>query len=67
MTNDMEFIQQASKRIRGNLDAKAILTDIRKYLENFMPAESVDLNTYEPESQSLRSIASAIYKVCSTC
>ncbi len=57
--NDMEFIQQASKRICGNLDAKTMLTDIRKYLENFMPAESVDLNTYEPESQSLRNIASA--------
>jgi len=57
----MEFIQQASKRICGNLDAKAMLTDIRKYLENFMPAESVDLNIYEPESQSLRNIASASY------
>ena len=59
--NDVEFIQQAFKRICGNLDAKAMLTDIRKYLENFMPAESADLNTYEPESQSLRNMVSASY------
>lgn len=57
--NDMEFFHQASKRICGNLDAKTMLTDLRKYLENFMPAESLDLNTYEPENQVLRNIASA--------
>ncbi len=57
--NDMEFFHQASKRICGNLDAKAMLTDIRKYLENFMPAQSLDLNTYEPENRTLRNIASA--------
>jgi transcriptional regulator with GAF, ATPase, and Fis domain len=55
----MEFFHQTSKRICGTLDAKTMLADIRKYLENFMPAESMDLNTYEPENRMLRNIASA--------
>lgn len=38
-----------------------MLTDIRKYFENFMPAQSLDLNTYEPENQSLRNIVSASF------
>jgi len=57
--NDMEFFHQASQRICGSLNAKTMLTDIRNYLENFMPAESLDLNTYKPENRMLRNIASA--------
>jgi transcriptional regulator with GAF, ATPase, and Fis domain len=57
--NDMEFFHQASKRICGSLRPKTMLADTRKYLENFMPAESLDLNTYEPENRILRNIASA--------
>ena len=57
--SDKEFFHQASKRICGNLDAKTMLRDIRKYLENFMPAQSLDLNTYEPGNRILRNIASA--------
>ncbi len=59
--NDKEFFHQASKRICGNLDAKTMLTDIRKYLVNFMPAQNLDLNTYEPENRILRNIASASF------
>ncbi|MFK5951662.1 MAG: sigma 54-interacting transcriptional regulator [Desulfobacterium sp.] len=59
--NDKEFFHQASKRICGNLDTKTMLTDIHKYLENFMPAQSLDLNTYEPENRVLSNIASASF------
>jgi len=59
--HDMEFFHQASKRIYGGLDAKNMLSDIRGYLEHFMPAQSLDLNTYEPEKQSLRNIVSASF------
>ncbi|CCK80795.1 sigma-54 interaction domain-containing protein [Desulfobacula toluolica] len=59
--NDKEFFHKASKLICGNLDAKNMLTDIRKYLENFMPAQTLDLNTYEPENRILSNIASASF------
>lgn len=55
--SDMEFFHEAAKRICGSLDAKTMLEDALDYLRKFMPADGLNLNTYDPEKKMIFSIA----------
>lgn len=55
--NDMEFFHEASKRICGSLHAETMLRDTLEYLRQFMPAEGLYFNIYEPGKRRIRNIA----------
>lgn len=57
MTGDLEFFQQAVKRICGTLEINAALENCFEFLQHFMPIHGLAMNIYDPEYRVVRNVA----------
>ncbi|SDU42782.1 sigma-54 interaction domain-containing protein [Desulfobacula phenolica] len=55
--NDMDFFHQATKKICGSLNIHSVLDRCLKFLKNFIPLDSIGMNIYDPNTQSLVNVA----------
>ncbi|MBW2185747.1 MAG: sigma 54-interacting transcriptional regulator [Deltaproteobacteria bacterium] len=55
--NDAAFFQQATKKICSSLDVQEVLTQCLNFFQQYLPLESITLNVYDPQSQSIVNVA----------
>lgn len=56
--DDASFFQQATKQICSSLDLHEVLDRCLNFFQQYMPLESIDLNIFHPQKQSIVTIAS---------
>ena len=59
MIDENEFFRQATLRICGDLDIDQAMSALLCYLSQFMPADRIVLQQFEPELGAMRVIAHA--------
>ncbi len=57
MVDENQFFREVTRRICGNLDIEKALLDCLSYLKEFIPVETMLLNTYERDIGAIRNIA----------
>jgi len=60
--NENDFFREATKRICGTLDIEVGLYNLHKLLSKQMPVAKIYLQYFEPDSNTMRSIAFASNK-----
>ncbi len=55
--NDAGFFQQATKKICSSLDLNEVLTRCLDFFQEYMPLESIALNVFDPQKQSIINVA----------
>ncbi|MCP4117059.1 MAG: sigma-54-dependent Fis family transcriptional regulator [Desulfobacteraceae bacterium] len=57
MVDENQFFKEVTRRICGNLDIEKAMSDCLAYLKEFIPMDTMLLNTYEPDIGAIRNIA----------
>jgi len=55
--NDAGFFQQATKKICSSLDLNEVLTRCLDFFQQYLPLESIELNVFDPQKQSIVTVA----------
>ena len=62
--DENEIFREATLRICGNLEIEEALQSSLKYLQNFIPLDRIFLQYFDPDFNSMRTIASATTEEC---
>jgi transcriptional regulator with GAF, ATPase, and Fis domain len=55
----MDFFHQATKIICGSLDSHIVLKQCLNFFQEFIPVDSISMNYYDPQTQSIYSVGTA--------